>query len=261
MSSHVSPHLSGIALVLGLSLLSFGAQAQYDRPIRCDSNDNRHQQCPADTSRGVQLSRQISKTACVEGRTWGYDRNVIWVNGGCRAEFVLGGGRRWGGGGGGHWGGGGGWTGDGEVVRCDSNDGDHRSCRMNGTRARLQRQISKTRCVEGDNWGYSPGEIWVDDGCRAEFIVDRGRGGWGGGGWNGGGGGWNNGGGGGWGQAQTLYCGSDDHDRRRCNVSIRRDARLIRQQSRAACIEGDTWGWDRNGIWVDEGCRGQFSVR
>jgi len=37
---------------------------------------------------GVQLVRQISRSACIEGQTWGYARNGIWVSQGCRAEFL-----------------------------------------------------------------------------------------------------------------------------------------------------------------------------
>jgi hypothetical protein len=35
---------------------------------------------------------------------------------------------------------------------------------------------------------------------------------------------------------------------------------LLRTLSDSACIEGRTWGWDRNGVWVDRGCRAEFSV-
>jgi hypothetical protein len=39
---------------------------------------------------GVTLSRQLSDSGCVQGKTWGYDANGIWVSNGCRAEFTLG---------------------------------------------------------------------------------------------------------------------------------------------------------------------------
>ncbi|MDR0182307.1 DUF3011 domain-containing protein [Lysobacter arvi] len=218
-----------------------------DRVVRCDSNDGRLRHCAADTRGGVQLLRQVSKASCIEGRTWGYDRGGIWVNDGCRAEFALGRGGGWGGGG------------DGRTVRCDSNDNRYRQCAIDGRGATLVRQYSKSPCIEGRSWGVGRGFVWVNNGCRAEFAT--GHGGWGGGN------GWGNGGGhgGGWnapgGPAQTLYCGSDDHRQRRCNVTIRRDARMVRQASKAACIEGRSWGWDRNGIWVSDGCRGDFQVR
>ena len=35
---------------------------------------------------------------------------------------------------------------------------------------------------------------------------------------------------------------------------------LIRTLSDSACVQGRTWGWDRSGVWVDRGCRAEFSV-
>ena len=57
--------------------------------ITCSSNDGRHNHCEADTRNGVDLTRQISESACEYGRTWGYDARGIWVDNGCRAEFQL----------------------------------------------------------------------------------------------------------------------------------------------------------------------------
>lgn len=238
----------GLVTALPVALWALPASAQYQaqgygdaQTVRCDSNDNRYRQCEADTRGGVRLLRQYSRTACVEGRTWGYDRRGVWVNDGCRAQFALG--RRNGGG----WGGNGGQT-----VRCDSNDNRYRQCPIDGRRVSLVRQYSKSPCVEGRSWGMGRGFVWVKDGCRAEFASGYG-GGWGGGDGGGHGGAWNN-------PGQTLYCGSDDHRQRRCNVTVRRDARLVRQASKAACIEGRSWGWDRDGVWVSNGCRGDFQV-
>jgi hypothetical protein len=36
--------------------------------------------------------------------------------------------------------------------------------------------------------------------------------------------------------------------------------RLVRQMSDARCSEGYSWGWNRAGVWVNHGCRGQFVV-
>jgi hypothetical protein len=51
--------------------------------------------CQVDTGRGsrVYVSRQISKTSCIEGRTWGWNRAGVWVDGGCEAIFTID--RRW----------------------------------------------------------------------------------------------------------------------------------------------------------------------
>ncbi|HHA2561484.1 TPA: DUF3011 domain-containing protein, partial [Stenotrophomonas maltophilia] len=53
---------------------------------------------------------------------------------------------------------------------------------------------------------------------------------------------------------------SNGHRQEYCDARIRRGVRLVRQDSRSACIEGQTWGWDRRGIWVSDGCRAQFQV-
>lgn len=58
--------------------------------VTCSSDDGRRHTCRADTRGGVQLTRQISGTACTQGQTWGYDNNEIWVDRGCRAEFQTG---------------------------------------------------------------------------------------------------------------------------------------------------------------------------
>ena len=42
------------------------------------------------TRGGVRLGKQLSREACVEGVSWGFDREGIWVDQGCRAEFAVG---------------------------------------------------------------------------------------------------------------------------------------------------------------------------
>lgn len=145
----------------------YGGGDNYGRDvIRCESSDNRTRQCAADTRGGVRLVRQLSSSACIEGRNWGYDRNAIWVSQGCRAEFQLGGG-------GSSWGGG--YPGGdqyGSTLRCESSDNRQRRCNVSvRDGVDLIRQLSGTRCVEGSNWGWDRAGIWVDRGCRAEFRV------------------------------------------------------------------------------------------
>lgn len=69
----------------------------WDRDIRfvCQSRDFRYNMCQVDVGRGgdVRIVRQISDTRCVLGRTWGYNRAGVWVDGGCAAEFEVE--RRW----------------------------------------------------------------------------------------------------------------------------------------------------------------------
>ena len=39
--------------------------------------------------RRIYMTRQISGSPCVQGRTWGVDRRGLWVDRGCRAEFQV----------------------------------------------------------------------------------------------------------------------------------------------------------------------------
>lgn len=61
---------------------------------------------------------------------------------------------------------------------------------------------------------------------------------------------------------QLVVCESEDGARELCRVrNIRdREVRLERQLSDSPCREGRTWGVDDRGIWVDRGCRAEFSV-
>ena len=62
----------------------------YAQSFRCESNDNRTRYCDADTRYGVEMVRQLSRSSCIEGRSWGVTREGVWVSRGCRAEFALG---------------------------------------------------------------------------------------------------------------------------------------------------------------------------
>ena len=56
--------------------------------IRCESSDGRTRECATGGGRVV-LERQHSRAACIEGRTWGYGRDGIWVSDGCRATMAV----------------------------------------------------------------------------------------------------------------------------------------------------------------------------
>ena len=170
--------VAGVVAVLGLASGAAVAQGSYydggnGDVVRCESVDSRTRECPADTRNGVHLVRQLSSERCIEGRNWGVGNRFIWVAGGCRADFEVG--RRsagdnsgWGGS---DWNGGNG----NRTLRCESVDRRTQECAANARRGvRLVRQLSDTRCVEGQNWGYHSDRVWVAGGCRAEFEVGRG---------------------------------------------------------------------------------------
>jgi hypothetical protein len=129
--------------------------------ITCSSNDGRRHYCGIDTSRGVQLSRQISGSPCIQGQTWGFDRRGVWVDRGCRAEFFAGGRRP---------------HPPAQVITCSSNDGRRNYCPIDGFARNnifMSRQISGSACIQGQTWGVDRRGLWVDRGCRAEFRVRR----------------------------------------------------------------------------------------
>lgn len=133
-------------------------------------------------------------------------------------------------------------------TTCESHFNKTQQCPFEG-RARLARQLSVTRCVEDDNWGQRRGMLWVTDGCRAEFVAEeRGRGRWpkhgrdrdddG----------------------ERLVCESFEEKEKQCRIRVRHEVRLIKQKSVTRCIEDRNWGWDRRGVWVNDGCRAEFRV-
>ncbi len=212
------------------------------------------------------IERQLSNSDCTEGRTWGYGRSGIWVSQGCRADFRIVGNRDGGyqdgnydgNNGYGNHGYGNHGDGGGQTVRCESNDGRNRTCAMD-TRGGVQlvRKLSNAACIEGRNWGATRGGVWVTDGCRAEFRSSGGQygGGYGNGGYgNGGYYGNNNHGIGG----RVFRCESNDGRRRECAANTRAGAQLVRVLSNAPCVQGRSWGFGRNSIWVSDGCRAEF---
>ena len=63
-----------------------------------------------------------------------------------------------------------------QTIRCESGNGKYKYCRAEtDNRVTLTRQLSSTKCRTFRNWGYDRHGVWVDEGCRAEFQVGRGR--------------------------------------------------------------------------------------
>ena len=160
-----------------------------------------------------------------------------------------------------------------DTISCSSNDGKYNRCNVPWRDARVVRQESKGDCIRGQSWGIDRRGLWVDRGCRAVFAEARGRDnrydqnrGYGrddgrdrgnsrddSQGWSPGPG---------WDRAIQMNCSSHDEGYQMCRVDVGRrgHVRLVRQLSRGSCIEGRSWGWNRAGVWVNYGCRGQFQV-
>jgi len=63
------------------------------------------------------------------------------------------------------------------------------------------------------------------------------------------------------GSPAQLTCASDDGQRNYCSADTRGGVLMTRQLGNQACEQGSSWGYDRRGIWVDRGCRAEFTVR
>ena len=272
----------GLALVALAFAGSAGAQAGYgygqgynthsDRVVvRCESQDERTRHCAADIRGNVRLVNQMSRSQCIEGRTWGYDRQGIWVGAGCRADFEIDNRSAYG------------YDdrydrnrrdyGQGRVIRCESVNSRTVYCDAD-TRygARLLSQASRSACIEGRTWGWNTRGVWVANGCRGQFQLG-GRGnddryGYGthdrypyddrygnndhyG---NNDPYGYNN-------TGRRLTCQSQDSRYNFCRVSgYIRQAQIQRQLSSSQCQYNYSWGYRSDGIWVDRGCRAEFVV-
>ncbi|WP_374604009.1 DUF3011 domain-containing protein [Arenimonas sp.] len=152
--------------------------------LRCESIKQRDRYCPVDTRGGVRIVRQESRADCVLGRTWGYDRGGIWVTRGCRGHFEVGGrafaqgryderhGARYRGRG--NQGYGYGYReAQPRLLRCESHDNRPNFCRVPGglREANVERRLSDAGCTYGRSWGFRRDGVWVDRGCRADFVV------------------------------------------------------------------------------------------
>ena len=152
----------------------------------------------------------------------------------------------------------------GDAIECSSQDFARQRCEVSWRDARLERQLSDTRCVRDKNWGIDRHGLWVDGGCSGRFVAvgdrehghdrdhdgdrDDERGGWhpeps-------------------WNQRFAVTCESQDGRDHFCQVDLGGGghASLRRQLSDARCVEGETWGSNRAGVWVRQGCRGEFLI-
>ncbi|HSR70288.1 MAG TPA: DUF3011 domain-containing protein [Acidobacteriota bacterium] len=213
--------------------------------IECKSENYRRRDCRV----GGRIERAFlrdtdSDAPCIEGRSWGWDRDYVWVNNGCDGDFevhyvdngssgpIFGGGDRR------------------ERITCSSRDYRQEQCYVEGriTDIRLLRRRSGAECRLGRSYGYRRDYVWVDEGCSADFEVYY-RDGRGGGPPPGGR------------DGDVLSCKSHDYRYNSCRADrfIRR-VRLLEQKSDAPCRRGESWGWQGNIIWVDKGCSAEFEV-
>ena len=227
------------SLLMACSASALGEEPAADATpgmrFRCETDSSQQRYCKVDTSDGITLVKQLSRIPCMQGRNWDYDRHGVWVSHRCGGEFVTGK-----------------WVDpaprQGSLVRCESRANRIEHCAAdtrNGVR--LVRKFSVSECVEDLDWGHDEKGIWVARGCRAEFRVGDGEVATGQAGMQDS-------------PATRVSCESTDRQRQRCDVAVKSGVDLFRQVSKTRCVRDRNWGWDASGIWVDQGCRAEFSV-
>ena len=194
--------------ILTVGAMLLGASSAQAETIRCESKGGGYQVCSADTRGGVRLSQQLSSQGCWQNDTWGYDRNRIWVDRGCRAEFRVGGSssssskdnavaaalviglaaaavaadkhndrndryddnyNHYNNNYGNNYGYGGNPR---STVRCESKDNRFKYCNLPFRgHVEVYKQQSSDPCIHGRSWGTEGNRMWVNNGCRADFAV------------------------------------------------------------------------------------------
>jgi Protein of unknown function (DUF3011) len=168
-----------IALVAAVGLAPRHAAAQ--TVVTCESADGHKQLCPVNTAGGVTLYRQLSSTACVQGRNWNVNPSVIWVSGGCRAQFMVGNTR------------GGRYNNGGYNNNNNNNNGYNNNRTANSTEGLCRRAVRQQvgRGVEVSTWAINnsrnnarvgwrlangrAGECRIDRNGNVSVLVNRGR--------------------------------------------------------------------------------------
>jgi hypothetical protein len=236
-----------IRILLGCVVVISAASVFGDSVVRCESKGSRRI-CRVDNIGSVVLKHQRSISSCTEGESWGYTRDAIWVDNGCRADFQVSNRRN-------------DRDRDADRDRDRNRDRDQNRdrdrggpliCESQGGRqfcpadtrfgVKLARSLGRRDCVEGSSWGFNDRGVWVDRGCRGEFTLgteprEERR------------------------SPQVLRCESDNNRRRRCSADTRFGVEMKRQISLTECVFNRTWGYDRDGVWVSDGCRAEFLIR
>ena len=76
-------------ILFSLFILMAVSAVEAQDSFKCESNDGGRKHCGSFNSNQITLDRQISGSACIEGQTWGVDREGLWVDRGCRAYFRV----------------------------------------------------------------------------------------------------------------------------------------------------------------------------
>lgn len=126
-------------------------------------------------------------------------------------------------------------------LQCASYNYRRHECAMRGSaeNVRLQQQLSRSECIFNRTWGHYGNVLWVDKGCNGRFTVTPAAA---------------------W-EPYALKCESTRNRRQNCAIKAPADVTMARKLSKASCTLGSSWGYEGETLWVDRGCRAEFSVR
>ncbi|MGZ4814744.1 MAG: DUF3011 domain-containing protein [Terriglobales bacterium] len=223
------------------AFLLAGSLAFGQNVINCSSNDMGYHTCQIGPNNGVRMIRQLSGNPCVQGETFGLNRDSIWVNNGCRADF--------------------------EVFQNGNNNGYNRQGASNGDYDRDGDRDRDWHHHHQRESEYSNGQ-YPDNGNQPYY---NGNGPYYGTGNNGYYGSYAD-------EANAVnghivYTGHYDDGKSTCSSQPGQGvtfcqtggelsrAELISENGQTPCVEGQTWGRIPNkGLWVAGGCSGKFKI-
>jgi len=212
-------------------LLLFAASAAQASTVTCESTNNEYRSCPADTSGGVRLSQQLSTKGCWENDTWGFDRNKIWVDRGCRAQFQVGA----------H---GTSAAGKGDALAAAAVIGIAAAAIIASSQHDDHHNKNHNNSYNNDYDNRYDGRYdgRYDDNYRNYDNNRYGYNGYGGD------------------PRRTFTCESRNDRRNYCSFPGRGHVEIYKQRSSSPCRHGHSWGVEGNSVWVADGCRAEFAV-
>ena len=266
-------HMSlGIVVGFGLFVLTSGfertAFGQASVEVECKSDNYKRKICSVGRDiASLRLVEKKSRASCIEGTSYGFEKNAVWVDRGCVARFevkfvpepkpgnnVRPGGKPKPG-----------PVNDNrsdrpvysqETVRltCKSKDYKRGECAVSGDiiAVSLVENKSKTNCTKDRTYGFRNDVLWVDRGCEGVFDItfrerrnsgpDRGNPDH---------------------EVATrdITCKSKNYSREECFVGGRISNLRVRQNtSKTKCQPNVNYGFHNDAIWVDKGCAADFEV-
>lgn len=236
-----------LLVTVGVLLFS-GASFAHKLNLVCSSQGKSLNRCALPRSGKVTLVKQLSLATCKHGKSWGYDRNSVWVKRGCRARFKIGHShdpneiipvkpnskvkaisrrspsvRK-----------------NNNEVYCASPYRRNHKCKIKiRGKVRLIHEFSSHACHFGKSWGFNRKGIWVNKGCTGLFRIlpfPTAI------------------------QSQSIRCESYELSRRYCKAPFPGDVQLAVNLAHTDCIPETDWGYDKKGIWVNNGCSAKFKV-